>query len=40
LRTLDSMPAGTVGLPVGLPGIPAKLPTWGKVVLSKGGGQE
>jgi NADH-quinone oxidoreductase subunit G len=38
VRLLDSLPAGTVGLPVDLPTIPAALPVWGK--LSAKGAQE
>ena len=38
VRLLDSLPAGTVGLPVGLPAIPAALPVWSK--LGVGGTQE
>jgi NADH-quinone oxidoreductase subunit G len=37
-RLLDSLPAGTVGLPVGLTTIPAALPVWSK--LEAGGAQE
>jgi NADH-quinone oxidoreductase subunit G len=31
VRLLDSLPTGTVGLPVGLPTIPADLPVWSKL---------
>jgi NADH-quinone oxidoreductase subunit G len=31
VRLLDSLPAGTIGLPVGLAAIPAALPAWGKL---------
>jgi NADH-quinone oxidoreductase subunit G len=37
VRLSDALPDGTVGLPVGLPTIPAALPIWSKV--SNGGGQ-
>jgi NADH-quinone oxidoreductase subunit G len=37
VRLSDALPDGTVGLPVGLPTIPAALPIWSK--LSAGGGQ-